>query len=352
MNSVFVPYVLPILVTIFITFLSISILYRTAEDLGLVATPGEHRAHRFATPTVGGIGIFVGFAFGVLLVPQMHFIRLNWLLVGALLVMVIGVLDDFRPMSVTKRFGVQLLAAMIMTQLGDNLIITLGKLVSDTELYTHTWAVPLTWFAVIGVINAVNMSDGVDGLAGSQLIIVLVPLTALYWWGGMKNEAMIPLLLVTAIIVFLLWNFRFPGRQRALIFLGDGGSMWLGYVLAWLLIDIAEPPKQVLKPVTVLWLFAVPMIDTVTVMLRRVIAGRSPFSPDRTHIHHLLMRFDWPEGWIPLISGAIAVFCISFGLLGEVMGIPERWMFFMFLLLFLTYFALSYWVFDWRFKEE
>jgi UDP-GlcNAc:undecaprenyl-phosphate GlcNAc-1-phosphate transferase len=139
---------------------------------------------------------------------------------------------------------------------------------------------------VIGLLNAFNMMDGIDGLAGS---LSLVSIGAILLYGGIaqiQGPAALMLLVGAALLPYLAANLGLAGRK---VFLGDAGSMVLGYLFAWTLIDFSQATPHHLSPVDVLWCVALPVLDTLAVMYRRLRQGKSPFKPDRGHIHHIIM---------------------------------------------------------------
>jgi UDP-GlcNAc:undecaprenyl-phosphate GlcNAc-1-phosphate transferase len=155
------------------------------------------------------------------------------------------------------------------------------------------------------------------------------------------------LLLASVILAFLLFNVRISGR--ALVFMGDAGSMFLGLVLAWLLIGFSQGEGRLMSPATALWIFAVPLIDTVSLMLRRMICGRSPFEADREHFHHILRAAGFSRKQTLALVLTLALTAAAVGLGGFFLGVSEHWMFFG----FLSVFGLHFWLVmrAWRVKR-
>ena len=148
---------------------------------------------------------------------------------------------------------------------------------------------PFTVFIVVGVINALNMADGVDGLAGSFSLVSLLLCTFFALYSGDVVLAERLLAISAALLGFLFWNFRLPWQPRARVFLGPGGSMLLGFVIAWTCVRMSQNPAHPVSPVLGPWTLALPLIDCVALMFRRWRQGRSPFSADRGHMHHMLL---------------------------------------------------------------
>ncbi len=259
------------------TLISCLILSHYASSLKLIAEPGEHRLHSKPTPMVGGLAVYVGVLVGFFIVDS----TFAKLLPALFLLCTIGALDDRYALPSWARFVAQGIASYMMIELTGVKLDTLGYLTPDSEWLLGRWSVPMTIFATIGVINAVNMSDGHDGLAGA---IVALTLFALLITGGDAGLAMIGL---AALLGFLSLNMRLF-RPRARIFMGDAGSTTLGLLLAYLLIKHAQAPNGI-WPVTALWLLALPLVDAVAVLIVRPLRGRSPFDADRIHYHHQLV---------------------------------------------------------------
>jgi UDP-GlcNAc:undecaprenyl-phosphate GlcNAc-1-phosphate transferase len=144
-------------------------------------------------------------------------------------------------------------------------------------------------FVVVGVINALNMSDGVDGLASGQALVSLLLFLCFALYAGNVATAERLLVAAAAILGFLAWNIRRPGLPRAKVFLGDAGSMLLGFVIAWTAVRLTQSPDHPVSPVLGPWTIALPLIDCCSLILRRWRYGRSPFNADRDHLHHLFL---------------------------------------------------------------
>lgn len=301
-----------------------------ARRIGLVDRPGERKAHEGAVPLVGGIAMFLGFTFAVLLL-DVPLSGLRALFLGAALLVVVGVLDDFHELSASSRFLGQILAALVMSLWGGVVLLDFGHLfTTESLLGLGLLAVPWTVFSTVGVINALNMSDGLDGLSGS---IALVALMSLVWIAASAGQggAMAVLLVASAAVFgFLLFNWRIPGRRQAMVFMGDAGSMWLGFLLTWFLITLSQGEGRAMTPVTALWILALPLFDTISVMIRRIGSKRSPFDADHEHLHHAFLRAGFTVTQTVAIETVIAAAFAAFGLWALHAAIPEPVMFYSF----------------------
>lgn len=264
--------------------LAIVVLRRFAVSLGLVDHPDQRKQHIGDVPLVGGLAIFMGVAAGAAGHGQFQEFEMVLLGTAAVLVM-LGALDDRFDLSVRDRLLIQTIVILTVIASTGVYIHTLGTLFGHKV--TLGWiGVPLTVIAVIGLVNAFNMMDGIDGLAGSLELVSIAAIILFADPTPLHGVIALLALLAAASLPYLVANQGFMGGK---IFLGDAGSMLIGYLLAWALIRMSQIPQTQLSPVNVLWCVALPVFDTFAVMYRRIRQGRSPFQPDRGHIHHILL---------------------------------------------------------------
>ncbi len=310
-----------------------------AMRFGLIDSPGTRKQHSGNIPLIGGLAVFCGFLFSTITLD----IAINGMysfFAAGLTLIVVGVLDDFYDLSTRVRFAAQIGAALIMSLWGGVILFDLGMLSFDGSLFPlGILAIPFTAFATVGVINALNMSDGVDGLSGTLTLSALTGLAVVAYSAGADTEFQILLLLVSCIVAFLLFNLRYPLRKRAAVFMGDAGSMFIGFALTWFFIKLSQGDHRAMAPVTSLWFLALPLFDTVGIMFRRIIKGRSPFAADREHFHHVLLLAGYSIPQSVGIMGILSLIGVLIGLAGTYFQIPDIVMFF----LFLSVFALYFW---------
>lgn len=314
-----------------------------ARRLGLVDVPNERSSHSTPTPLVGGLGIFAG-----VLVGGLAAVAAGWLpmsreflsfYAGGALLALVGAIDDARDLSAASRFVAQITASLIMVYGGGVVLTDLGRMtLSGDLLELGPLAVPFTVFATLGVINAVNMCDGLDGLSGTLALVSLTGMMLAAILTGSAPDATVLGMLAAAIFGFLLFNFRVPGRPRALVFMGDAGSMFLGYALTWFAISLSQAPDRLITPAAALWFIMLPIFDTVSMMLRRIIRGRSPFSADREHIHHVFLLAGFSVNETVTIMAAGALIGVGIGLLSMDVRAPEYAVAGFFLVMGLMYF--------------
>lgn len=316
--------------TFLITLLLMQVFSFLAPSIGLTDHPGGRKLHPRPTPLVGGIGIYLGCAFSGLLISVGLEKYLCFLGCGGILILA-GSVDDFLDLPIPVRLCLQTLASAIMSLVLGVVVVDLGELVMPGwALSLGVLAVPFTVFATVGLINAMNMSDGIDGLAGGLAFISLSALLLIAGQAGADQFIPKLLPLMAAILAFLVLNLR--PRQAALVFLGDAGSLFLGFALCWLFIRFSQGPAPLMAPITALWLIALPLIDTLSIMARRVRKGRSPFAADREHFHHLLLAAGFSPKTTLGIMLLLAALAARVGLAGHFLHAPDSLMFSSFLL--------------------
>lgn len=256
---------------------------------GLTDHPGGRKQHEAPTPTHGGLAILLAMVVGAVLFHDLASTAMAaFYLAGGLLVLV-GVIDDRYDLDWKIRIGAQVLAALVMVYMGGVSVQQLADVVGVPGLTLGWLATPVTVFVVVGMINALNMSDGSDGLAGGQALVSVLLFTCFALYAGNILTAERLLTAAGAILGFLVWNMPRPGMPRAKAFLGDAGSMVLGFLIAWTAVRLTQNPAHPVSPVLGPWTIALPLIDCVSLIVRRWRQGRSPFAADRDHLHHLLI---------------------------------------------------------------
>lgn len=284
----------------------IALLKKHAERMGLVDVPTGRKLHDGEIPVVGGIGIFVGFVVSLVMSGD-PFGTWN-LIAGMSFLLVTGVLDDRHDMRPRVKFTLQMAASLILVAPGFLVIDHLG---ARGSMPLGICALPFTLFFTVGLINAFNLMDGIDGLIGGVAICAFFWMALFEGLTGHVARMGILLLITSATTGFLVFNMRLPWRRRAEVFMGDAGSMMLGAAVAFFSTRISMQPDGGVPFLALLWLCAIPAVDTLSLMARRLSAGRSPFAPDRHHLHHLLLDAGLSPG-----ATAILLIGLSFALGG------------------------------------
>jgi UDP-GlcNAc:undecaprenyl-phosphate GlcNAc-1-phosphate transferase len=317
----------------------VPLLMRIAHALGLVDHPGGRKDHAGTTPLVGGIAVFLA------LLPAVFATGLGAhaaaLLVALAIMLVTGAADDIHDLKPLPKFAAQIAACLVMIYAGGVELRSMGNLAGWGVIGLSVFALPMTVFAAVGVINAINMMDGMDGVAGSIALVAFGWYCAVAALQGLDVLQAVALMFCSGLAGFLAFNLRFPWQPRARIFLGDAGSMVLGFALAWFAIALTQGPGRSFPPICALWVVLLPLADCVSLMSRRLRAGKSPFIADREHLHHYLAARGLGHGQaLALMLGLSLVFG-AVGFFGWRLGVPEPFLFWPF---FFLYFGYHRWI--------
>lgn len=313
------------------------ILRKAARRVGLVDKPNARKLHDGQVPLIGGISICLVLIQYIYNNPGIF--PHAPLYAGCIgLLTAVGALDDKFDISFKLRFLIQATLSVVMMYFADISLHSLGNMfgLGDTDLGALGYLI--TVFAVVGAINAFNMVDGIDGLLGGLSCVTFGSLGILLLLNTSADLAYFCLVICTATLPYILFNLGALGKTRK-VFMGDAGSMMIGFSVIWLLLlstqGKANPP---LRPVTALWLIAIPLMDMATVMVKRMRRGDSPFKPDREHFHHICQRIGLSSRQTLALICLISSLFAGFGILGDVLLIPESFMFYSFLVCFAGYF--------------
>ena len=287
-----------------------------AHRFNLVDAPDQNKKqHEGEIPLIGGICLYIAVSLSLLISNPGGLFHFHFYIS---ILCLTGIIDDAKGLSVKARILIQLAVALLVCLLDDHLITYIGDIIGIGDIGTRIFAIPITMLAIVTAINAFNMIDGIDGLATSIALVCFIFLGIIFWEREMWPAFHICVAFVAGLVPFLISNLGLsPYRKK--VFLGDAGSMVIGFVIVWLLIegsqpiDRANPMSRAFSPVTALWFVGVPLFDLISVSLRRMIRGHSPLSGDRDHIHHILMD----NG---LGSRQSLIFCSGLQLLLAVIG--------------------------------
>lgn len=324
------------LVALGVSYVMIMFLASHAEKLGFIDHPdGKRKIHTVAKPLVGGIGIVTGVLITMLLF--MPFWQNVGLIIAMLMIVTIGAIDDRHDVSFKIRFLVQTGATASIMYFGGTVLHSFGDLFGFGSIETGMLAWPITLFCVVGVINAVNMTDGLDGLAGGTSLIAFGAFGMLAWLNNQPELTYISIAFVGALAAFLRFNWH-PSK----LFMGDAGSMSLGFVLAFFAIEVTQKTGSVISPAAALLVLALPITDTITVMVKRVLKGQSPFHPDKTHLHHVIKAMGFNHRKVVILIISMTIVSSSIAVIGTLMNFPDYILFTIYFCCFTAYFAASY----------
>lgn len=315
------------LLALALTIIAIKSLERPALNLGLVDAPGGRKVHARPVPLIGGMALLLAFVIATLTLP-VPLRPYAGLYVGIAVVAAIGLIDDASGLPVLPRFSAQILLALVVVMAGGPVIGDLGRLPGSDQvvLALGPFALPVTVVAIVGFMNGLNMMDGADGLAGGVALVILLGLAAAALLAGDTAVPAMAVVLAAAVTGFLLFNLRGPWRRRASVFLGDSGSLALGFAVIWLVIETAMLPDRVVSPLGIGWLVAVPVIETLNVMMRRLLRGQSPFRADREHLHHILLRAGFSVAQTTALIVALVAVLGGIGISASALGVDEGWL--------------------------
>ncbi len=284
-----------LLISIFITVSLIPIMIKLADRYQMVDLPNPRKVHIRPIPRVGGLAMAVAVIIPVILWASADdFVKAY--LVGTGILALFGFIDDMKGLGYKAKFTGQILAALVVIFYGGARISSLGTLLPGSEHLAEWLAVSLSLIAIVGVTNAINLADGLDGLAGGISLLSFCCIGYLAYLDGSSEIILITMAVAGAIFGFLRFN-----THPASLFMGDTGSQLLGFSAVVLAIKTTQGDNP-LSPVLPLIILGFPILDTLNVMVQRICKGGSPFLPDKNHFHHRLINFG--------LSHAEAVFVI------------------------------------------
>lgn len=275
-----------------LTYLAIPSIIHLAIKKNLMDEPGERRSHKVSTPSLGGIGIFAGTLFSIIMwTPFEYFGDLQYILCAFIIIFLIGAKDDIDPMSPSKKFLGELFAAGILVFRANVRLTSLYGFFGIYEIPEFA-SILLSIFTIIVIINAFNLIDGINGLSGSLGLLITFVLGVWFYLVGSIEISIVAFALGGALVAFLKYNIT-PAK----IFMGDTGALLLGLVCSILAIKFIELHNEIQgsvytfksAPSVAIAILILPLFDTLRVFVLRVIEGKSPFDPDRKHIHHILI---------------------------------------------------------------
>ncbi len=278
-------YILPFLWSFLLAIFAIPSIIFVAHIKNLLDVPNKRTVHLSLTPRLGGLAIFAAFMSSLTIFGTLNY-GIQQLLAGCIILFFIGLKDDLVSVSAFKKFFVQILAAGIIIFIGDIRITSFQGVFGIFEI-DQKFSYLFTFLVIMGISNSINLIDGLDGLAGTILLIISVTFGVYFHFYGGENYsayAMVAICLAGGVLGFLRFNFR-----NALIFMGDTGSLVSGLIVAVLAIQFIEMNKIPAGPSVAISILVVPIFDTLRVFSIRVLNGVSPFSPDTNHLHHVLL---------------------------------------------------------------
>ncbi|WNC69550.1 UDP-N-acetylglucosamine--undecaprenyl-phosphate N-acetylglucosaminephosphotransferase [Thalassotalea nanhaiensis] len=325
-----------VITTFILSFAAIKFFTPLAVNIGLVDIPNERKLHIGHVPLVGGIAIFLAvLVASYLFLPNT--IELRMYLIASAMIVFIGALDDKYDLSVHVKLVGQIIVASILIYGINGYISNFGNLFGFGDITIGAWGIVFSYFAIIVIINAFNLVDGIDGLAGCLSINTFISIAILFLITNQRNYFVYPLIIIAAILPYLMFNLGLYRKTVQKIFMGDAGSMFIGLSIIWLLTLGTQGESASFRPVTALWICAMPLMDMLAIFVRRVKKGKSPFKPDRDHLHHILQRAGLSQAKTLFTIVLLSVLMSSIGFAGEYFYFAEVLMLVSFLIIFVLY---------------
>lgn len=295
-----------------------------AQRLHLVDRPGGRKSHDGDVPIIGGIAMFIGVFAGLLLIKGATMLVVTLLLASFLLI-VVGVIDDKYALTASVRMAIQVAAVLIMFYGSGFQLADIGDPFGTGVISMGPFTLVFTIVVSLTVINAYNLIDGADGLAGS---LALVALLAIAFVGGTSDPSTAVALTVSAAVFgFLLFNYPATWNRSVRSFMGDAGSTFVGFTILWVVLGASQGADRLVSPVIGLWFASVPIYDCLTCFVRRSLKGKSPFSPGRDHFHHVLNRGTTHVRRTIIVLTVLQLLYAVIGLAGHYAGAPDFLMF-------------------------
>ena len=321
-NGLYLKVGIALLASLIISFISTPIVKQFAHRVGAIDVPKDsRRMHDHPIPRMGGLAIFLGFVLSVVLFADVT-LQVRGILLGSLLVVIVGVVDDIVPLPAWFKFVLQIAAALIAVFHGVRIeIIANPNIFSDAEyLFFGALSIPITVIWIVAVTNSVNLIDGLDGLAVGVSTIATVTMLVIALVVSDGNVAVILAALAGACIGFMPYNLH-----PAELFMGDTGALLLGYVLATMSIVGLFKFFAIISFVVPFIVLGLPIFDTAFAFFRRIIRGQNPMKPDRKHFHHRLIDMGLSQkqavAILYAISGILGLIAILIITSGEVRAI-------------------------------
>lgn len=327
---------IPISFSLAFSYLIIRTLIPIAPKLGLIDIPGSRKKHNGNIPLVGGLGIYISVFLCTMLFTELQIQLLSIIALGGILT-IIGTLDDKLGLSPRLRLVIQFFAGFLLAYSAGIELKSLGDLFGLGIIELGILSIPLTAVGVAALANAYNMTDGIDGLAASLGIVAFVFMLLAEYNNLYPSERLVLSFYICSLAIYLIFNFAIKPFTPSKVFMGDAGSMFIGFSIAAFAIYLTQSERFDLKPANVIWFVVVPLYDMIATMIRRIRKGQSPFYPDRTHLHHLLMHLGLNS---KQALSAIILFATTLagtGVLIDQYKVTEHYSFIGFIVIFIAY---------------
>lgn len=323
----------PIVISIIsftIGFLFMPLVIDISRKYNFVVSPNKRTSHKGEVPNVGGINIFISFLGSLFLFTSAMLTDIQFVLMGLFVILIVGFVDDLIDIKVFWKFFGELIAGFFLIVISDIRLSSLHGFLGISEIPLF-WSYLISFFVFSVVVNAINLIDGIDGLASGLGILYALFFGIYFYLVGHTGLMLTAFALIGSLIVFFYYNV-FSNRRK--IFMGDSGSLLLGYVFNVFIFSFCEmntsissvPEKyhMIAAPAVAFTVLIVPLFDTLRVMITRVKKGYSPFKADRNHIHHLLLSLGFIHRQVSFILMAVSAVFIGIAVAGR--NLPNGWL--------------------------
>lgn len=315
-----------------VVIIALKLLTTLFKKHGWTDHSNERKNHNGSVPFSGGLSMFIGFLVGLWLIT-FEAKEIEVLLLVSLIAIIIGLVDDIFDNSPYIRLLFQFGLVLIIISNTAVRIETFGDIFNFEDIYLQNFSTVVTLLAIITAMNAVNMMDGKDGLASGISLVAFSSVLYMASVASMQGFINLSLLYIVVIIPFIIYNF-----SKNKVFMGDSGSLFLGLGIVLMLIRSSQGEFAIMRPVTVLWIFSLPLIDIVSVVLLRLIKGASPFLPDTNHMHHHLgYMFQISDKKVTLMLVTFSSLMAALGIVADKNNVSEWIMFLGFIVIFFSY---------------
>ena len=307
-----------VIITMLFVLFFIPVVKQIAIHVGALDVPNARKVHKEPIARLGGIGIYAGFLLGYMIFGH-ESIQMNAVLIGSIIIVITGIIDDIKPIKAKHKFLGQLVAAIIIPIYGGVIL----KDISFFGIYINfgIFSYPLTIFFILGVINCMNLIDGLDGLAGgiASIYFLTIGIISIFFMNSSGLDAILTFIMLGSTLGFLYHNFN-----PASIFMGDSGSMFLGYMIAVIAL-LGYKNVTFTSFIVPMFLLAIPIMDTLFAILRRFINHKPISEPDKNHLHHQFLKQNFSQKrtvlTIYLIDIMFAIASIVYVLGNNIVGI-------------------------------
>lgn len=297
-----------LLTTLISSLILVPIVKKVAHHIGAIDYPNERKVHKKPIPRLGGLAIFLSFLIGYMCFGQVTTQMIS-ILIGSFVIIVLGICDDIKPVPARYKFIVQTIAACIVVFYGHIYIDMVS--IFGLEIVFGAWGYPLAVLLIVSIINAINLIDGLDGLAAGTSSIFFLTISVIAFYLDRLNglDVILCVIMLGSTLGFLAYNFN-----PASIFMGDTGSMFLGFMISVtaLLGYKGATVTSLIIPILILFL---PILDTILAIFRRLLKGENIGAPDKEHLHHQLLKLNKSTKKTVLIMYAFNLLCALISIL-------------------------------------